>query len=679
MKKIRIFMIGTMIAFLFSCCASISAKTPATKEQINREAFNLLRSMSLKEKIGQKLMLDFRYWCSTTLPADQPCDQDLTRINPIVKNIMSQNHIGGIVLFSNNLKDITQITTLTEAFQRTMQETRQLPLLIATDQEGGILARLPRQFSVSFPGNMAIAAAYLGHPQVPYSTEIGKMMAADLKAVGININFAPDVDVNVNPLNPIISVRSFSDEPLLVSRLGLALSRAIQAERVGSTLKHFPGHGDTAMDSHLGLPVVTHSLKQAWKIDLYPFQKIIEQQAPDLIMTAHIQFPALDNNRIYAPIIGENIITPATLSRKIEYNLLRKKLGYQGIIITDALDMGAIVQNFDPTDATIKAFQAGDDIALMPVAVSQPEDAAKVTDLISSIALAVQNKKIQLAELDQSVLRILRLKIKLGLLQPDHLPLAQKISQAQRLLANKNQRELESNVTNDAVTLVQNNLKLLPIKLLSNARIHILTPWLEQGVGIAVEIKRLQMEHQLPQHLKINIIKIPDVNLEAEKKAVDNADIVIVGNSATGLLPLISNKVPHPQGTLVFPDMPEGDKLNSPRAGLPLENNVHDAQFAYQVLQYAKKQGKKAIFISLLAPYDLPTYQDVSDAMLAVYDYYGYLTHGGRRYYRGPSMPALTRIIFGVKPARGKLPINIPNPSQPVEIIYPRGYGLVTD
>lgn len=685
MKKLGIINLIIIIAL---SCLPLSTSALSANDTTSTQALRILQRMSLKEKIGQKLMLDFRYWCPMGT-ANQACTLDFITMNQTVKQIISQNHIGGIILFANNLKTIAQITTLTDAFQQAMQESNNLALLIGTDQEGGIVARLPRDVSVTFPGNMALAAAYLGHSNISYGTVVGKILATDLKAVGINIDFAPVVDVNVNPLNPVINVRSFSDDPKLVAKLGLEVSQAIQAEGIAATLKHFPGHGDTTTDSHIGLPIVNHTLAEAWAIDLYPFKTIIQLDSPDLIMTAHIQYPALDNSQIYAEKAGKDIIAPATLSRKIQYDILRHQLGFQGIVITDALDMGAIAQNFDSTDATIKAFQAGDDIALMPIEIIQPDDANKVADLVAKIEAAVLNGTISRNELDQSVLRIIQLKIKLGLLTRDQTPLSEKITNAQNTVGDKSQHNTEAAITDDAMTLVQNNAGLLPLKLSTGVRIHILTPWLEQGAGIATEITRLQQTQQLPSNIHVTYIRIADTTLTAEKQAIDNADIIIVGNSTTSSSPLLNSerfaRTTFPMqslGTLVFPDIPKGDDNNNSHSKpflLSVGNDLSEAQFIYQALQYAKDHGKKTIFISLLAPYDLPNYKDVADAMLAGYDFYGYLSDDDTLgYYRGPSMPALTRIIFGISHAKAKLPINIPNPSKPTEIIYQRGYGLTT-
>jgi beta-N-acetylhexosaminidase len=341
--------------------------------------------------------------------------------------------------------------------------------------------------------------------------------------------------------------------------------------------------------------------------------------------------------------------------------------------------MGAISQNFSPVNATIKAFQAGDDIALMPVKVSSPADAAKVTDLVKAIVDAVNAGTISEDEINQSVLRILKLKLKLGLIIPDATPLAEKISRAEKLITDPSQRELENSVSDAAITLVQNN-HLIPVKAISKMRIHILTPWLEQGAGIAEEIKLLQTNNRLPKDLQITFINMAATDLETEKKAIDNADLVMVGDSTKESLPLnalTSYQIKIiPQDSLAFPEIPKGDTdIKFEKATLD-NPTLSDAQFAYQALQYAKNKSKPTIFISLLAPYDLPNYKDVAVAMLAGYDNYGYYSDNTHSYFRGPSMQALTRVIFGIKHPSGKLPIDIPDPAAPQKIVYSRGFGL---
>lgn len=678
-----------LLFMLLSCYGTATAsfaQEPIRDQLIEKKSISIIKTMTLREKIGQKLMLDIPRWCATGTDNSNPCLNHFTVGNPDVMKLLSENYIGGMVLFAANFVDVEQITTLIDDLQQNMKTSSKLPLFMAVDQEGGIINRLPAKYTVNFPGNMATAAAYLGKPGTPYAAAIGKTLGSNLKSLGINIDFAPDVDVNANPLNPVIHVRSFSDDAQLVALLGEKMSKAMGSQGVAATLKHFPGHGDTEVDSHIGLPVVHHSFEEAFKVDLFPFKKIIKHQQPDLIMTAHIQYPALDDSTIVASKTGESIVTPATFSRKIQFDLLRKQFAYQGIVISDALDMGAVADNFETHDAVIKAFQAGVDIALMPITVSEPNEAYKISELVMALERAVLTGEISEVELDKSVQRIIKLKLKLGLFNPDHRSLPQKIADAKWHLASKKQQTLEQNVSNDAVTLVQNTHHTLPLKLGKETRIHILTPWYEQGAGMVEEIKRLQNTHQLPQTLHVSFAKIVGTDLEAIKQVIDSVDVVIVGHSTSQLRPLTyyeqsvsNNRLLSPKQSLVFPAMAIGDSNEFYSVSrLEETDKINYAQFIYQVLQYAQYKGKKTIFISLLAPYDLPNYRYVSDAMLAGYNFYGYYSTPKGSYYRGPSMPALTRVIFGIVPARGKLPINIPNPENPDEIVYFRGYGLYT-
>lgn len=353
-------------------------------------------------------------------------------------------------------------------------------------------------------------------------------------------------------------------------------------------------------------------------------------------MTAHIQFPALDNTQISTQT-AETIYVPATLSRKIQTDLLRNQLGFQGILITDALNMQGIANYFAPADAVIKAFQAGDDIALMPVKISNPKDISKLSDVINKIKIAIDEHVLSKEELDQSVLRIIKLKLKLGLLQPDTIPLQNKIEAAQATLGDPSQRALESTSSDAAVTLVQNNNKLIPLTPYPGMRIHILMPWLEQAAGIEKTITDLQAHQKLPPGIVVSIAKITATNLIAERAAIDNADIIIVGNNSTVALPsdtlknyiptrIISNlfsALPQGQSSLAFPAIPPGDgtdriETNGRSNQILFSANyvtrtptlffaIPDAdalQFVYQVLSYAKQTGKKTIFLSLRAPYD---------------------------------------------------------------------------
>ena len=695
------------IFILFFITASFASSN--TNFQLRTKVKTLLNSMTLRQKIGQKLMLDFRYWCNDN---SQPCTTDFTQMNPTVAQILQAKNIGGLILFANNAKSLEQIKWLTTAAQMSMYRPGglNLGLLISTDQEGGIVTRLPSNETATFSGNMAIGAATLGLPKqrnaynTHYAYDVGQALGQQLASVGINTDNAPDVDVNVNAKNPVINVRSFSDDPDLVFPLGQTMVDGIQSIGVAATLKHFPGHGDTSTDSHTGLPHVNHTWAQAWAIDLYPFQHIIQSNtAPDMLMTAHIQFPVLDNSMIWADKIKQDITVPATLSYRIQHGLLRgneykdsnghtcipgspgchKELGFTGVSITDALDMGAIADNFTQETAVIDAFKAGDDMALMPVEVSKPSDIANLNHLIDAVVDAVHKGEISEQEIDTSVSRILTLKAKLGLLGS---------SWTNKKYIPKSHQELETDLANHSITLVQNTNNLLPIILHDGEHIHILTSWGEQGEAIAQEIKTLQAAGNLPKMLTVTYDKISATTEDAQKAKVNTADLVIVGDLTKGSAPLSSLTQSRFTTTInpspvVFPDMPMGDSTQLESIGASnafySQDGISGAQFAYDILNYAHTLKKTTIFISVLSPYDLPIYHNVSDAMLVGYDYYGYLETPTGNYFRGPAMQAIARTIFkdvktgkAINTPTAKLPVNVPDPNDLNKIIYPRGFGL---
>jgi len=363
---------------------------------------------SVKQMLGQKLMLDLRYYCSQ-VPAKEQCRTPMTKLPPELAALIRDYNIGGVILFAENLADIAQTVQLNRDLQSAASASAlTLPLFISIDQEGGRVARLPRNLATSFAGNMAIGATYVRHGS-SYATAVGKVLADELLALGINVNFAPTVDVNVNPQNPVINVRSFGEKPALVAELGGAMTTAMQKRGMIAALKHFPGHGDTEVDSHLGLPRVDHSIKQIQQIDLYPFAQLIKQHNPGMIMTAHIQYPALDNSTFVSKD-GETMLKPATLSRKILHGVLRGELGFKGVIITDALDMAGISKFFSHTQAVVQTFAAGADIALMPVKLQHPGELNALANLLEALEAAVKKGDIALPELQASYQRIVALK-----------------------------------------------------------------------------------------------------------------------------------------------------------------------------------------------------------------------------------------------------------------------------
>ena len=315
-------------------------------------------------------MLDIRYFCQSGPSIE--CREPVTSLPAELRGVIQKYDIGGVILFAENIISSKQLKDLTSDLQTAMGEVEAPPLFIAIDQEGGRVARLPQEVLPAFSGNMALGATYKRSGD-EYATSVAKAQATALTHHGINVNFAPVLDVNSNPDNPVINVRSFSSDPKMVATLGRSMVNAYQQNGLLSAVKHFPGHGDTNVDSHSGLPLVSHELPTIFSHDIAPFAHVIQGAQPAFVMTAHIQFPHLDNSRLRGRS-GASMIVPATLSRKIVHEILREELGFQGIVITDALDMAGITKYFSSQEALLHTFAAGSDIALMPFAIRTPED-----------------------------------------------------------------------------------------------------------------------------------------------------------------------------------------------------------------------------------------------------------------------------------------------------------------
>jgi len=270
-----------------------------------------------------------------------------------------------------------------------LQNESALPLLVSADFEAGVGFRMAG--ATTFPREMAVGAA--GDDRLAY--EAARITAVESRAIGVHVNFSPVADVNNNPQNPVINTRSFGESPEAVGRLTSAYVRGLRAGGVLATLKHFPGHGDTNVDSHLGLPIITHPRERLDRIELAPFRDGLAAGA-DAVMVAHIELPALDPAEF----------SPATLSQPIVTGLLRGDMKFQGLVFTDSMGMDAVAKRLSPTDAAVRAIQAGNDVVL-----HSPDDAAAV----AGIKAAVQAGTIPRAQVEASVRRLLQAKARLGL------------------------------------------------------------------------------------------------------------------------------------------------------------------------------------------------------------------------------------------------------------------------
>lgn len=333
--------------------------------------------MSLEEKAGQVLFLAMRH---------NHEGQPLLKLEEEDKKILKTLKPGGIILFSENINDNQQVKNLIDQ----LQAEAEISLFMAVDQEGGRVSRLTGG-EMNFP--LIPSARELGQAgDVDKVLEMGKLVGKELKALGFNMNMAPVADVDSNPRNPVIGDRSFGNDPELVANMAMAMARGMELEGVIPVLKHFPGHGDTDLDSHLEAVVLNHSLERLVAVEWLPFRRGVSLNMP-VIMTGHIELKALDEG------------VPATLSSVLVTDLLRGEWGYQGVVISDALEMGAIRQRWTSGEAAVKALQAGVDLLLMP---ENPWEAHEA--IVEAVSAGILKED----QLDQAVTRVLALKMKIN-------------------------------------------------------------------------------------------------------------------------------------------------------------------------------------------------------------------------------------------------------------------------
>ena len=352
-------------------------------------ATNRAPTMTLEEQVGQLLMAGF--WGTT--PSQEIID------------LIQHHHVGNILLFSRNVRDAQQVLELTQNLQRIAQKAGQhYPLLIAIDQENGIVQRLGEAATL-FPGNMALGAA--GSEEI--ANQVALATGHELQALGINMNLAPVVDVNNNPANPVIGVRSFGEDAQQVALLGAAMVKGYHEAGIISCLKHFPGHGDTAVDSHLALPTIPYALERLEALELVPFRSGIEAGA-ECVMIAHISFPALTQQiSDMGGVASESAATTiATLSPAIVQGLLREKLGFNGVVLSDCMEMKAISDTFGTERAAVMALQAGIDLVLVS------HNYTRQRGSFEAIRAAVQASELSPQVIQQAAERVVGLKATLG-------------------------------------------------------------------------------------------------------------------------------------------------------------------------------------------------------------------------------------------------------------------------
>ncbi|WP_227356382.1 beta-N-acetylhexosaminidase [Haladaptatus salinisoli] len=331
---------------------------------------SVVSSLSLPEKVGQLFVAGF----------------DGTRPTAEIEELVSERSLGGVIYFGRNVESPEQLRTLSRTLRGFVPDGGP-PLLVTVDQEGGRVARL--SWGTELPSAMALGAA----DDPALAARAGAAVGRELRALGVDVDLAPVLDVNNNPDNPVIGARSFGERPGRVAELGAAFAAGLQNGGVVACGKHFPGHGDTAVDSHLDLPVVDHDRERLDRVELRPFRRAVDAGI-DAVMTTHVAFPA----------VAEDAERPATLSRRVVTGLLREELGFDGLVVTDCMEMNAIADGVGTVEGCVRAVEAGCDL----VCVSHTPRTQRAA--IDAVVAAVESGRVSESRVDESVRRVLRVK-----------------------------------------------------------------------------------------------------------------------------------------------------------------------------------------------------------------------------------------------------------------------------
>lgn len=554
-----------------------------------------------------------------------------------------------------------------------------IPLLIATDQEGGIVYRLTG--GTALPGNMALGAS--GNTE--NAVKAGNIIGSELNAVGVNVNFAPDADVNNNPNNPVIGLRSFSSNPQLAAKFVSAYIEGVQSNNVATAAKHFPGHGNVATDSHTGLPSVPATKEELYKTELVPFQAAIDA-GTDMVMTAHIQFPNIVTEEIYSDKKDELMSPPATLSREILTDLLRDEMKFDGVIVTDSMTMQGVANYFDTNERNLLAVKAGVDILDIPFTdISSMKDMeSKLIPLINAFVDAYTKEdgyngiKLSLEELDKSVERILVCKYNRDVmdLANDTTTLDDKKAIASKVVGSVENRETERLISANAVTVVKNENNVLPLKLTKDSKVVFASTYSRNNNRFILAWQRAKQAGIIPEGADYKILQHYNwTGLNDKVNSAINSD----GTNFVG-----TNKDVLDWGTVLV----HASEISS-------ASGIDGYLVACPQLftKYCKENGKQTVVISLNHPYDVQAFPD-ADGILAVYgttslglditESFGGGTVGATAAF-SPNLTAGTEVALGTFGASGKLPVDIPKyvPKSGVystdENVYELGYGIEYD
>lgn len=564
-----------------------------------KAAGKVLRKMSVDEKVGQLVHVGINA---------RFANQDSQFFKNLKRDVV-ENKIGGIIFFGAPIYETVHLANR-------MQEIADTPLLMSLDAETGIGMRF--EDATNFPWAMAVTAT--GDPE--YARRMGVITGREARAIGIQHVYAPVLDVNNNAANPVINVRSFGEDPDDVARFGIAFADGLQSQRVLATAKHFPGHGDTNVDSHRGLPIIELSRQRLDQIELAPFRKAVDAGIGS-IMIAHIALPQIDDEEVKplknfiqgdaehgAEIVNQKATIPATLSAKVQTGILRNDMGFKGLIVSDAMSMSGLTIYFTQEEAGVRAFLAGTDILEKP---------ADVDAMIRGLKAAVASGRIPMSRLDESVRRQLAWKHELGLFKERMTP----IDQIDRIVSNTETVALTDEIANRAITLVRDTGGNLPVDRSQKIAVLGISNGFDGGsvMGPLNGALRSAGLWFTPAYVQENTLQ---QNVDAARKAVNEADTVIVG---------LYGRV---------------------RSGA--RNSVGVPENGAAILREALASGKRVIGISFGNPYVLGSFPEMKTYLVA----YGDM----------PSLQrAAARSVLGLQDITGRLPISLPG-------LHPRGTGI---
>lgn len=483
---------------------------------------SLLSNMSLRQKITQMMMVDFRQWKT----ADEEAKSDFTKMNSEVQKIVEDYDFGSVIFFANNIKETKQSFNLTMDLQKAATKDNGIPLLITTDQEGGIVYRLGS--GTALPGNMALGAT----GDVNNAKIAGEIIGSELSSLGINTTLAPVVDVNNNANNPVIGLRSYGEDAEMVGKMASAEIEGLAEYNVIGCAKHFPGHGDTATDSHYGLPMVNKSKEELLNNELKPYQVAIDQGI-EMIMSAHILYPQLDDTTVHSDKTGKEEKLPSTLSHKILTDLLKGEMGFNGVVVTDAMNMAGIAATYDEVQAVKLAINAGVDLICMPTNITCLEDMSKLDAIIDGVEKAVNDGEIQESRLDDAVTRVLTLKENKGIL--DWKESNYSLEKALATVGCDENRAKEREIAAKAVTVVKNENNTLPLNVTKKSKVLLVAAENNQRSLMKYGVERAKKAGLIPDGAEVKVTRYMDRTLASDATVI-NADGSTYTSAMTDLL-----------------------------------------------------------------------------------------------------------------------------------------------